>query len=187
MTNIVGISVSLRAGSYNSALLRAAGAAMPSGTTFTVATIRGIPVYDGDVETAGFPPTVIQLKDAILAGDGLLIATPEYNNSIPGALKNAVDWLSRLPDQARVFKDRPVAIMGASLGSGAILSQAAWLPILHRLSARIWHGGRLMVPGADKAFDTNGTLTDERTRTSLQTFVAGFAAFVAAERAHGTQ
>jgi NAD(P)H-dependent FMN reductase len=183
MTNIVGISGSLRADSYNSALLRAAGTAMPSGTAFTIATIRGIPVYDGDVETAGFPPAVIQLKEAILGGDGLLIATPEYNNSIPGALKNAVDWLSRLPDQASIFKDRPVAVMGASLGSGTILSQAAWLPILHRLSARTWHGARLMVPGADKVFDAKGTLIDERIRASLQTFVAGFAAFVGEESA----
>src|SRR5437763_16531257 len=98
MVRIVGISGSLRQGSYNSALLRAALASMPAGAELVVGTIRGIPLYDGDVEASqGIPAAVVQLKDAIAAADGLLLATPEYNNSVPGVFKNAIDWLSRRP------------------------------------------------------------------------------------------
>jgi NAD(P)H-dependent FMN reductase len=98
MATIVGISGSLRRGSFNSALLRAAAELMPDGATLRVETIAGIPLYDADDEaTNGLPPAVVRLKDAIAAGDGLLLATPEYNNGIPGVAKNAIDWLSRPP------------------------------------------------------------------------------------------
>ncbi len=180
MTNIVGISGSLRAGSYNSALLRAAKSSMPEGASLGIATIAGIPVYDGDIENTGIPAAVTTLKDAVAGSDGLLIATPEYNNSVPGALKNAIDWLSRPPaDIARVFRDRPVAIMGASQGGfGTVLSQNAWLPIFHTLGARVWHGGRLMASRAQNLFDADGTLTDKATQAALQKFLQGFIAFV---------
>ena len=119
MTRLIGISGSLRRGSFNTALLRAGAELMPEGTELTVETIRGIPLYDGDQEAAeGIPePVVVALKDAIAAADGLLLVTPEYNNSIPGVLKNAIDWLSRPPaDIGRVFGGKPVALMGASPG-----------------------------------------------------------------------
>jgi NAD(P)H-dependent FMN reductase len=105
VTKLIGISGSLRRGSFNTALLRAAAEFVPDGAKLTVETIHGIPLYDADVETAdGIPKRVAALKEAIVAADGLLLATPEYNNSIPGVFKNAIDGLSRPPaDIGRVF------------------------------------------------------------------------------------
>jgi chromate reductase, NAD(P)H dehydrogenase (quinone) len=119
---------------------------------------------------------VSALKDAIAAADGLLIATPEYNNSIPGVAKNAVDWLSRPPtDIARVFGGKPVALMGASPGGfGTILSQNAWLPVLRTLGAELWTGGRLMVSRANTIFDAEGNIVDARTNDLLRSFLQGF-------------
>ena len=118
MIKIIGITGSLRSGSFNTALLRVAAGLMPSGAMLETATLKGIPLYDGDIEAnEGIPQAVIALQEQIAAADGLLLATPEYNNSIPGVFKNAIDWLSRPPsDIARVFGGRPVAVMGASPG-----------------------------------------------------------------------
>jgi len=185
MTKIVGISGSLRAGSFNSALLRAAVGAMPAGATLEVGTIKGIPLYNGDVEAAeGLPATVVALKEQIVAADGLLLVTPEYNNSIPGVFKNAIDWLSRPPeDSARVFGGRPVAVTGASPGGfGTLLSQTAWLPVLKTLGTEAWFGGRLQVSRAGGVFDAAGNLVDPGVRDQLRKFLAGFSAFVAERR-----
>src|ERR1700683_5744171 len=95
MTKILGISGSLRRASYNSALLRAATRLIPPDSTLEVGSIRGIPLYDGDVEAQGIPASVTQLKEAIIAADGVLLVTPEYNNSIPRGFKNTIDWLWR--------------------------------------------------------------------------------------------
>ena len=125
MIMLIGLSGSLRRGSYNSAVLRAAAALMPAGSELKIESIAGIPLYDGDEEAAnGVPAQVSRLKDAIAAADGLLLVTPEYNNSVPGVMKNAIDWLSRPSnDIARVFRGRPVALAGASPGRfGTILS-----------------------------------------------------------------
>ncbi|MFA9438890.1 NADPH-dependent FMN reductase [Uliginosibacterium sp. sgz301328] len=179
MAHILGISGSLRAGSYNSALLRAAQGLMPAGSTLDIGTIRGIPLYDGDVEAAeGLPPAVVTLKEAIAAADALLIVTPEYNNSMPGVFKNAIDWLTRpSSDIARVFGGRPVAIIGASPGGfGTILSQNAWLPVLRTLGMEPWFGGRLMVSRAGTVFDAQGALIDDKVRGQLEQFMAGFVA-----------
>ena len=184
MTTIIGISGSLRAGSFNSALLRAAADAMPDGATLEIASIKGVPLYDADVEAAGLPDTVVKLKDRIAAADGLLLVTPEYNNSIPGVFKNAIDWLSR-PDTdiARVFGGRPVGVIGASPGRfGTLLSQTAWLPVLKTLGTAAYFGGRLQVGSASQVFDQNGTLVDERVREQLRKYLAGFAQFVATAR-----
>ena len=181
MTTILGISGSLRRGSFNTSLLRAAAALAPQGTTLDIASLHGIPLYDGDMEAeAGVPDAVRALKDRIAAADALLLATPEYNNSIPGVFKNAVDWLSRPgADIPRVFGNRPVAIMGATPGpGGTILAQAAWLPVLRALGTRPWFGGRMMVSGAGKVFDAEGALTDEKVRGQLQMFMKGFAEFI---------
>ncbi len=118
MIKIIGITGSLRSGSFNTALLRVAAGLMPSGAMLETATLKGIPLYDGDIEAnEGIPQAVIALQEQIAAADGLLLATPEYNNSMPGVFKNAIDWLSRPPsDIGRVFGGRPVAVMGASPG-----------------------------------------------------------------------
>ncbi len=174
---IAAFSGSLRKGSFNSALLRAAVAMMPADSRIQVASIRPFPLYNGDEEAAdGVPAAVSALKDAIAAADGLLIATPEYNNSIPGVAKNAVDWLSRPPaDISRVFGGKPVALMGASPGGfGTILSQNAWLPVLRTLGAELWTGGRLMVSRANTIFDADGNIVDARTNDLLRGFLQGF-------------
>jgi chromate reductase, NAD(P)H dehydrogenase (quinone) len=180
MTKVLGISGSLRRGSYNSALLRAATRLMPADATLEIASIRGIPLYDADVEAQGFPPTVTQLKEAIIAADGVLLATPEYNNSLPGVFKNAIDWLSRPPsDVKRVFSGRPFALLGASGGSfGTTLSQAAWLPVLRTLGTLPWFGGRLLVTRAAGVFDEAGNLKDPVVEEKLRQFLAGYVAFL---------
>src|SRR6266851_8471400 len=181
MTNLIGLSGSLRRGSYNSAVLRAAAAMMPPESALKIETIAGIPLYHGDEEAEhGVPEVVSRLKDAIAAADGLLLVTPEYNNSMPGVTKNAIDWLTRpASDIARVFGGKPVAIAGASPGGfGTILSQNAWLPVFRTLGADLWSGGRLFVSRAGQVIDTNGEITDAATRENIRKFMEGFVAYV---------
>lgn len=182
---LVGISGSLRKGSFNSALLRAAVELAPDGVELSTASIAGVPLYDGDLEAAeGLPSAVAALKDAIARADGVILVTPEYNSGIPGVFKNAVDWTTRpAADIGRVWKGRPVAVIGASQGGfGTIESQAAWLGVLHKLGATQWHGARITVARAQTLFDAEGRLTDERTGEQLRDFLAGFAAFVRTAR-----
>jgi NAD(P)H-dependent FMN reductase len=183
---LIGISGSLRTGSFNTALLHAAAELMPEGAELAVGTIRGIPLYDADVEAEqGIPTPVSGLKDAIAAADGLLLVTPEYNNSIPGVFKNAIDWLSRpTEDIGRVFGGKPVALMGASAGNfGTLLSQNAWLSVLRHLGTRPWFEGRLRVPRAQGVFDEAGAISDEALKEQLRQFLHGFAVFVRAPSA----
>ena len=185
MTRILGISGSLRAGSFNTSLLRAAKSLVGDGIEFETATLHGIPLYDGDAEARdGLPAAVTTLKDRIIASDGVLLVTPEYNNGIPGVFKNAIDWLSRpAADIARVFGDKPFALVGASPGGfGTILSQNHWLPVLKTLGVQLWAGNRLMVSRAGSAFDADGELVDAKLREQLAGFVQGFATFAAARR-----
>jgi NAD(P)H-dependent FMN reductase len=179
MISILGISGSLRKGSYNSALLNNA-ARLIEGARLEIASIRGIPLYDAEVEAAGIPSVVQDLKARIQAHDGLLLVSPEYNNSLPGVFKNAIDWLSRPPqDIPKVFGNRPVAVMGASAGGfGTVLAQAAWLPVLRTLGTRPWFGGRLLVSRAASVFDEAGEITDEQVRRQLRDFLNGYAAFI---------
>ncbi|MCB9731889.1 MAG: NAD(P)H-dependent oxidoreductase [Deltaproteobacteria bacterium] len=182
MTTIVGLAGSLRAGSFNASLLRAAVAVAPEGTTVDAASIRGIPLYDADVEAeSGIPDAVAALKDRIAAADGLLLVTPEYNNGIPGVFKNAIDWLSRpASDIGRVFGGKPVALMGATPGpGGTILAQAAWLPVLRTLGTQPWFGSRMYVSSAGHVFGPDGALIDDQVRARLTAFVAGFAEYTA--------
>src|SRR3546814_20060018 len=118
MASIVGLPGSLRRGSFNAALLRAATQLVSDGSRIDVHSLHGVPLYDADVETAeGIPPAVAVLKDAVAAADGLLMVTPEYNNSLPGVFKNAIDWMTRpAADIARVFGGKPVPVIGASPG-----------------------------------------------------------------------
>lgn len=185
MATIIGLCGSLRRESFNLMLLRAAVDLVPPGAAIEIESIRDIPLYDGDLEAEhGVPPVVRQLKDRIAACDGLLIVSPEYNNSIPGVLKNAIDWLSRPgADVPRVFGGRPVAVMGATPGRGATaLSQAAWLPVLRTLGTRPWFEGRVQIAGAAKVFDSRGRIVDPATLDRVRAFVEGFVDFAVAQR-----
>ena len=180
MTRVLGISGSLRRGSYNSALLRAAQRLMPAAAALEIASLRGIPLYDGDVEAQGIPASVTLLKEAIIAADGVLLVTPEYNNSLPGVFKNAIDWLSRpSSDIKRVFGGKPFALMGASAGGfGTVLSQAAWLPVLRTLGTQPWFGARLMVSRAAGVFDEAGNLKEPALEEQLKNFLAGYVTYL---------
>jgi chromate reductase, NAD(P)H dehydrogenase (quinone) len=181
MATIVGISGALRHGSHNAALLRAAVELAPPDLAIEIASIREFPLYDGDLEAEhGIPAAVSAVKDRIAAADGLLLATPEYNNSIPGVFKNALDWLSRPgKDIPRVFGGKPVALMGATPGpGGTTLAQAAWLPVLRTLGMELWSGPRVYVSHAAKAFDPDGRLVDDGIRQTLTRHLAGFSGFV---------
>ncbi len=177
MTTILGISGSLRTGSYNTALLRAAQGILPG--YIELGDISDVPFYDGDVESEGVPDAVLRLQKQLAGASGLLLASPEYNNSVPGVLKNAIDWLSRPSGELKnVFRDKPVAVLGASPGGfGTVMAQSAWLPVFRSLGARQWSGGRLMVSGAGRLFDDHGGLTDSALQERLEQYVRGFRAF----------
>lgn len=177
MTTILGLPGSLRRASINAGLLRAARDVAPDGTRIVIGDIADVPLYDGDAEAArGRPPAVSALTDLLAQADGLLLSTPEYNNGIPGVLKNVIDWMSRGEGLA-LFAGKPVAVMGASPGGfGTAQAQTHWLPVLRSLRMRPWWDGRLMVSRAGALFDADGTLTDDRTRGQLAEFIAGFAA-----------
>lgn len=181
---VVGISGSLRQASLNAHLLRAAARLSPLDLQIEIGTIRNIPLYDADVEAQGMPAAVEALKAAIAGADGLLLVTPEYNNSIPGVFKNAIDWLSRpASDIPRVFGGKPIGLIGASPGGfGTILSQNAWLPVLRTLGTAPHFGGRLMVSRAHKVFDDAGNILDPAIEKMLADYMKGFAAYVAAAK-----
>lgn len=181
MTDIIALSGSLRSGSWNTRLARALAERAPDDCHVAVVTPAGIPLYDGDLEKAeGIPDAVATLKDRVTAADGLLLVTPEYNQGVPGVMKNTVDWLSRPPaDIGRVFGDRPVALCGATPGgAGTRSAQYALLPTLRALGTRVWSGKTLYVSRASKLFDDDGRITDEDMDERLREFIAGFHAFV---------
>lgn len=185
MTTIIGLCGSLRHGSFNRMLLQAAIQAAPPGVVIEPESIAEVPLYDADAEDAvGIPPAVQRLKDRIASADGLLLVTPEYNNSMPGVFKNAIDWLSRpAEDIPRVFRGKPVAMMGASIGAGGSgLAQAAWLPVVRFLGMRPWFERAVLVANAASVFDLDGHVVDADTRRRVRLFVKGFAAFAASER-----
>ncbi len=177
MPQILGLSGSLRKGSFNAGLLRAARDLAPEGTEIQIGSILDVPLYNADEEAAhGLPASVQRLQAQLQAADGLLLVTPEYNNGIPGVFKNAIDWMSRGPGLA-YFVGKPVALLGASPGGfGTVLAQNDWLPVLRTLKAELWAEGRMLVSRASGLFDENGALTDDRTRAALRDFIAGYSA-----------
>ena len=178
---LIGISGSLRKGSFNTALLKSAVELAPAGVTIQAETLHGIPLYNGDEEDAtGIPPRVEEMKEAIASSDGVILVTPEYNASLPGVFKNAMDWFSRpYTDIERVWGGRKVAIIGATpSGFGTISVQNAWLPVLRNIGAQPFTGGRVHVSNAFAVFDENGKLADEGVRENLAGYLKAFAAWV---------
>ncbi len=166
--NLLAISGSLREGSYNTALLAAAGAELPDGVEFQI--WRGldlIPAYNEDVAA---PLQVVAFKWAFAQADAVLFATPEYNASVPGALKNALDWASR-PYAENPLRNKPVAVVGASQGVfGAIWAQAELRKILSTIGAKV-NERELVIPHAQDAFTPSGTLRDPEVAGELRTLV----------------
>jgi chromate reductase, NAD(P)H dehydrogenase (quinone) len=169
--HLFGISGSLRAGSYNSALLRAAGDVLPSGVSLEIGSIADIPLYNDDVREQGDPESVLRFKEGIEQADALLIATPEYNYSIPGVLKNALDWASR-PPKTCVLRGKPLGIMGCSSGdSGTVRGQLALRQMFVFTDSRAMLQPELRVPRAGEVFDASGLLIDEELRERLGLFL----------------
>ena len=164
---VLGIPGSLRAGSYNRALLQAARELAPEVMEIVDVDLRGLPFYDGDVEAAGDPEPVTAFKEAIRSANALLIATPEYNRGVPGVLKNAVDWASR-PPLGSPLAGKPVAIMGASTGRGGTArAQEQLRAALEFSRASVLNEPEVLVPEAYMRFDEQGRLTDDETRREI--------------------
>ncbi len=181
---IVILSGSLRGGSWNTALAHTLAELAPADCQTDVATPAGIPVYDGDVETdEGIPEAVATLKDQVAAADGLVLVTPEYNQGVPGPLKNAIDWMTRPPnDIGRVFGKKPVALCGASPSSaGTRSAQYAWLPVLRALKTRLYSERTLLVDNAGERSNEQNRLTDEDMRKRAASLMEGFCEFVRAQ------
>jgi len=160
---LLGICGSLRKGSYNAMALRAACELLPPGTTMSIADLRGIPLYDEDLRAQGEPAAVTQLKAQIREADAVLIVTPEYNFSIPGVLKNALDWASRPPEPP--FDDKVVALMGASTGmAGTARVQYDLRKVMVFLNAFVVNKPEVFIREAPSKFDASGALVDEPTR-----------------------
>ena len=175
---VTGFAGSLRAGSYNRALLRAAVELAPEGMTIEVVEIAGIPLYDADVEVQGDPEPVAAFKRAIAAAAGLLIATPEYNLGVPGVTKNAIDWASR-PPRNSVLNGKPVAVMGATPGMGGTArGQSQLRQAFVFTNSFAMPQPEVLVRRASELFDAEGRLIDEPTRAHLGKFLAAFAAWI---------
>lgn len=168
---VFGLSGSLRSGSYNTTLLRAAGRLLPPPAHLEIYTdLAAVPPYSEDFDLDTTHPAVEQLRHAIASADALLIATPEYNASIPGHLKNALDWVSR-PFPNNVLRRKPVAVIGASTGLfGAVWAQAEVRKVLRTLGATVLDA-ELAVPAAHAAFTDDGRLRDAGLAAALQTIV----------------
>lgn len=168
---ILGIVGSLRQGSYNRFALKAAQEVLPAGAVLDLIELHGIPVFDQDAEMAP-PAAVLELKRRIRAADAILFATPEYNYSLPGVLKNAIDWASR-PYGDSAWQGKPAAIMGASVGTlGTARAQYHLRQILVTLEMPVVNQPEVMIANAAQRFDRDGRLTDEPTRQHIGKLLA---------------
>lgn len=175
---VLGIAGSLRRGSYNRGLIRAAMELAPPGIGIVSHELGDLPLYDADVEAEGDPPPVANLKRAIAAADALLIATPEYNHCVPGVLKNAIDWASR-PSRNSVLTDKPVAILGASTGGGGTArAQAHLRDGLAYTNGLVLPLPEVLVSSAAAKFDAEGNLTDAETRDDVRDLLKALAVWV---------
>lgn len=180
MVQLVGICGSLRKSSLNRALLVAIAELMPEGSSLAIAEPFGdFPIFNSDLDD---PPAVTAYKARVAAADGLVIAVPEYNYSIPGGLKNALDWLSR-PPATSPMKRKPVGIVGAASGmSGTIRAQAHLRQMLLYSDAPCLSQPEVLIPRAHERFDASGRLTDESTRNLIGRFASAMVLFA---RLHG--
>ena len=172
---ILAISGSLRNGSQNALLLRAAAEVTPAGVELKLYTgLRDVPPYDQDDDLEPAHEAVAALRDAVARADAVLIATPEYNSSIPGTLKNALDWASR-PMATNVFRNKPVAVIGSSAGAfGAVWAQAELRKVMSAMGARVLDV-EVSVGKAHERFDADGRLTDDDVRDQLRDLLAAIA------------
>jgi len=179
---IVAFAGSLRRRSFNRALIAAAGEVAPLGLSIESVEIGGLPFYDADLEAEGEPPAVAEFKSAVAAADGVLIATPEYNDGIPGVLTNALDWGSRLPARSPLA-GKPTMVMGASPSQvGTARAQLHLRQVLGHVQARVLPPPELLVARAHERFDAELRLTDEGTRRLLADLLRRFAVWIARER-----
>jgi len=173
---VLGFAGSLRKASYNGAVLRAALELAPADMTLETFDLRGIPLYDGDVEAQGFPQSVRTFRERIAAADALLIVTPEYNYSMAGVLKNAIDWASRPPDQP--FRGKPVAIAGASVGGfGTARAQYHLRQTCVYLDMLPLNKPEVFVSAAHQKVDAEGRLADEPAREALRALLQALVAW----------
>jgi chromate reductase, NAD(P)H dehydrogenase (quinone) len=167
MIQVLGISGSLRAKSLNTAAIKAAAKLVPPGMALELFPLHGIPLYDEDLNETGYPAPVQKLRDAIAQADAVLIATPEYNYSFSGVLKNAIDWASRPPSQP--FGGKPIAILGASPGMlGTARAQYQLRQVFIFMNGKVLNRPEVFIAAADKKFDANGELSDEKTKEAIQ-------------------
>ena len=172
--HFLGISGSLRKQSYNTAALRACAQLLPEGVTMELADISAIPLYNEEIREQGLPAAVQQLREKIAAADALVIATPEYNYSVPGVLKNAIDWASRPPSQP--FDGKPIALLGATPGGlGTARSQYHLRQIFVYLNGQILNKPEVMISAAPTKFDAQGQLTDTATADHMKSMLVALA------------
>jgi chromate reductase len=175
---ILGFAGSLRAGSYNRSLLRAATELAPTGMRFETFDLIEVPLYNGDVEAAGDPEPVLRFREAIRNADGVLMVTPEYNHGVPGVMKNAIDWASR-PPRGAALDGKPVAIIGASPGiTGTARAQSQLRQAFEFTNSPAMLQPEFLLFKAHEKFDGQGRLTDEPSRVYLQRFLAAFESWV---------
>ena len=178
MIRVLAISGSLRAGSLNTALLRAAQELAPDSVEISIFDLRAVPFYNADVEATSDPPEVALLKTAIRSADGLLIATPEYNHGPTGVLKNAIDWASR--DRSHwSLKGKPTTMIGAGGFSGTARAQQQLETVLTETGALVMVKPGVLVPLASEKFDRDGRLVDQQTRAVLREHLDAFADWIA--------
>jgi len=175
---VVGIAGSLRRGSFNRGLIRAAIELAPPGMHIVSYELDAIPMFNADLEATGDPEPVRQLKEAIGSADAVLIATPEYNHCVPGVLKNTIDWASR-PPRRSVLTNKPIAIMGAATGGGGTArAQAHLRDGLAYTNGLVLPQPEVLVPFATSRFDEAGNLHDARTRDAVRELLVALAEWV---------
>ena len=172
--NVVGLAGSLRRGSYNRALLRAATEIAPPALHIVIHELDGIPLYNGDIEAAGVPPGVVQLRDVVRQADGLLIATPEYNHGVPGGRKNTIDWLSG-PPRNSALNGKVAGLMGATLGTlGTARAQSQLRQAFVFTNTYALLQPEILVSHAHEKFDADDRLVHQPTRDVIATFLQRF-------------